>query len=164
MVYLGRAAQLEEPTQSGFRATLQRYAEEMSAVHTRNRAHRFNRFLNDTGASAVDAESLLNWRAKLIGENQHHLGGAKGFLIVWYNYGFDGVTAEAVELLRGWRIKGNDKGNAVRGGSLTEGPYTDIEVAAHLTTANRVRRCLSRLLLKPPSLKYFVSLIDGRAS
>ncbi len=63
-VYLGRAAQLEEPTQSGFRATLQRYAEEMSAVHTRNLAHRFNRFLNDTGASVVDAESLLNWRAK----------------------------------------------------------------------------------------------------
>jgi len=131
-VYLGRAVQLEEPVQSGFRATLQRYAEEMSAVYTRNLAHRFNLFLNDTGASVVDAESLLNWRAKLSEENQHHLGGIKGFFIAWHNYGFDGVTPEAVELLKGWRIKGNDKGSAVRSGSPTEGPYTDLEVAAIL--------------------------------
>lgn len=134
-VILGNAAHMEEPFQSGFRATLQRYAEEMSASHTALMSDKFNRYLRDTDTSIVDASSLLNWRSSLTEEEQHNLGGLKGFLLAWHSYGFEGVSDEAVELLNGWRIKGNRKGVAVRNGLPTAGPYTDLEVAAILDWA-----------------------------
>jgi len=95
-------------------------------------AEKFNRFLRDSGASSVDTASLLNWRASLTEAEQHNLGGLRGFLLAWHGYGFEGVTDDAIDLLNGWRIKGNRKGVAVRSGSPTAGPYTDLEVAAIL--------------------------------
>lgn len=136
-VWLGNAARLPEPTQSGFRATLQRYAEEMSARHTENMATRFQRFLRDTGSDSVSVTSLLNWRSTLGEADQWHLGGLKGFLIAWNDYGFDGVSNEVVDLLEGWRIKGNIKGAAVSSGCPDSGPYTDIEMSLILEWANR---------------------------
>jgi len=136
-VHLGDAALLNEPVRAGFRATLKRYAEEMSARHTYLMADKFNRFLSDTHAIEVDSVSLLNWRAMLSERNPHYLGGLKGFLLAWHAYGFDGVSDDAVDLLASWRIKGNEKGVAVRSGSPTEGPYTDLEVAAILDWANK---------------------------
>lgn len=136
IVGLGLATQLPEPAQSGFRRVLQRYAEEMSATHTRNMATRFHRFLSDTGTTSIDASSLLNWRAMLGEQEQWQLGGLKGFLIAWHDYGFDGISKDIVDLLESWRIKGNDKGVAVSISCPESGPYTDLEVAAILAWAN----------------------------
>ena len=136
-VYIGDAARLEEQVLNGFRATLKRYAEEMSASHTSLMASKFNRFLRDSHATEVDSTSLLNWRAMLSETDQHNLGGLKGFLLAWHAYGFEGVSDDAVDLLASWRIKGNDKGVAVRSGSSTEGSYTDLEIAAILDWANK---------------------------
>lgn len=136
-VSLGHAAELPEPTQGGFRATLQRYAEEMSAMHTFNMAQRFKQFLRDTGATTVEPAALLNWRAMLEESEQYHLGALKGFLIAWHDYGFEGVSNEVVDLLEGWRIKGNIKGAAVSSGCPDSGPYTDIEMSLILEWANR---------------------------
>lgn len=136
IVGLGLGARLPEPTQSGFRKTLQRYAEEMSARHTENMASRFTRFLRDTGSDEVAVAGLLNWRAMLGEQDQWHLGGLKGFLIAWHDYGFEGISKDVVDLLESWRIKGNDKGAAVSIGCPESGPYTDLEVAAILGWAN----------------------------
>lgn len=127
---------VDQGTASGFRATLQRYAEEASSRHTENMATRFKRYLRDTGASCVTATALINWRAILGSENQWHLGGLKGFLLAWHEYGFDGVSKEVVDLLEGWRIQGNEKGAAVANGCPESGPYTDLEIAALLDWAN----------------------------
>lgn len=123
-------------TESGFRATLQRYAEEMSARHTRNMETRFKLFLRDTGASQVTVTDLINWRAMLNKEEQYQLGGLKGFLLAWHDYGFEGVAKEVVDLLQGWRIIGNEKGAAVASGCPETGPFTDLEMAAILDWAN----------------------------
>jgi integrase len=135
-VALGIAADLPEPAQSSFRGTLQRYAEEMSARHTENMATRFQRYLRDTGARGVTSSDLLNWRGKLGQAEQWHLGGLKGFLLAWHDYGFKGISKEVVDLLEGWRIKGNDKGVAVISGCPYSGPYTDLEIAALVDWAN----------------------------
>lgn len=135
-VALGRAAELPEPAQTGFRATLQRYAEEMSARHAENMAIRFNRYLRDTGAHEVSVSSLLNWRAMLGARDQWHLGGLKGFLLAWHDYDFPGISGEVVDLLNEWRIKGNDKGVAVMTSDPETGPYTDIEIQGLLDWAN----------------------------
>lgn len=127
---IGRASEM------GFRATLLRYAEEASARHTENMSTRFKRFLRDTRASKVSTTDLINWRASLGPDEQWHLGGLKGFLLAWYDYGFDGITEEVVDLLQGWRITGNQKGVAVASGCPESGPYTDLEMAALLDWAN----------------------------
>lgn len=127
---------LDEGTREGFRATLQRYAEEMSARHTRNMETRFKRFLRDTGSSCVTPASLINWRAHLGKDEQWQLGGLKGFLIAWNDYGFGGISDDVVDLLQSWRIAGNEKGVAVASGCPETGPFTDIEIAALLDWAN----------------------------
>ena len=135
-VSLGLAGNLPEPTQAGFRATLRRYAEEMSARHTRNMATRFQRYLRDTGADGVTSVDLMNWRTMLGETEQWQLGGLKGFLLAWHDYGFEGIPDEVVDLLEGWRIKGNEKGAAVLSGCPETGPLTDLEMCALLDWAN----------------------------
>lgn len=135
-VSLGRGGMLREPAQRGYRAALQRYAEEMSASHVYNMAARFDEFLRDTGSIDFGVTELLNWRAMLGGAKQFHLGALKGFLLAWHNYGFPGISDDVVKLLNGWRIKGNEKGVAVITSDPETGPYTDIEVQGLLDWAN----------------------------
>lgn len=136
LVAFGGTSCLAPPTQHGFRQALQRYAEEMSAMHTYNMAERFKRYLRDTGASHVTVVDLINWRARLRPEDQWYLGGLKGFLLAWHDYGFEGVPEEVVDLLHDWRIAGNEKGAAVASGCPESGPFTDLEVGALLGWAN----------------------------
>lgn len=126
----------DKDTERGFRATLQRYAEEASARHCENMAARFKRYLRDTGASRVTPTDLMNWRASLGQSEEWQLGGLKGFLLAWHDYGFPGVSKDVVDLLQGWRIQGNEKGAAVASGCPETGPYTDLEIAALLDWAN----------------------------
>lgn len=123
-------------TRRGFMATLQRYAEELSAMHTSNMAAKLKTYFRDTRATTVDVAFLTNWRASLGHTGQHILGGLKGFLVAWHDYGFEGVSKEVVELLEGWRIQGNEKGAAVASGCPESGPYTDLELAALFDWAN----------------------------
>lgn len=123
-------------TVGGFRAALQRYAEEASARHTENMATRLKRFIRDTETSEISVPALLNWRSMLGADEQWQLGGLKGFLIAWQEYGFPGVSKEVANLLSGWRISGNVKGAAVASGCPETGPYTDLEMGAMLDWAN----------------------------
>lgn len=131
--------------EAGFRATLMRYAEEASARHCENMATRFKRYLRDTGALQVSVADLMNWRAILDAHEEWQLGGLKGFLLAWYDYGFGGISKDVVDLLQGWRIQGNEKGAGVASGCPDSGPYTDLEMAALLDWANLavVRRSIS---------------------
>jgi len=136
LIPLALPAAFDAACQAGFRATLLRYAEEASARHTENMAMRFKRYVRDTGASRVSPADLINWRTILAANEQWHLGGLKGFLLAWHDYGFEGVSREVVDLLQGWRISGNEKGMSVASGCPESGPYTDLEVAALLDWAN----------------------------
>src|SRR5690606_2484902 len=127
---------IDPVSEAGFRATLQRYAEEASARHTRNMQTRFKRYLRDTGASRVTPSELLNWRVSLEAELEWQLGGLKGFLLAWHDYGVNGVSVEVVELLDGWTIRGNERGSAVSNGCPETGPLTDLEMSALLDWAN----------------------------
>ncbi|MBP1475436.1 site-specific integrase [Frateuria sp. MAH-13] len=135
-VSLGFANSLSRKAEQGFRSTLKRYAEEMSARHVRNMANCFKRFVRDTDAAEVSVEKLLDWRAKLGQKEDFLLGALKGFLLAWSEYGYGGISDEAVTLLLSMRIKGNEKGAAVMGGCPNNGPLTDLEMASLLSWAN----------------------------
>ncbi len=136
LVFTGLPQCVEEGVRRGFLATLQRYAEELSATHTSNMAAKLKTYFKDTRATTVDVTSLINWRASLGDIDQHILGGLKGFLLAWHHYGFEGISREVADLLEGWRIQGNEKGAAVASGCPESGPYTDLELAALFDWAN----------------------------
>ena len=123
-------------TNLGFRLALTRYAEEYSASHTSNMQQRFAQFIRDTRAPAVTVDALINWRSQLSSRHEWMLGALKGFLITWNGWAFPGVSDDVVSLLRGWRLKGNEKGRAVAQGDVNQGPFTDIEHLAILDWAN----------------------------
>ena len=135
-ISLGVIDDLEPDCRQGARLTLQRYAEEQSASHTYNMAERMKRFIRETGSAEVSPASLMNWRASLGLDGEWNLGGLKGFLLAWHDYGFAGISKDVVELLEGWRITGNEKGAAVANGCPETGPFTDIELQSILDWAN----------------------------
>jgi len=155
-VSLGLANALPDPTRSGFRATLRRYAEEGSAGHAYNMAEKFKRYLRDTGAVGITAVDLLNWRSRLGDANQSYLGALKGFLISWHDYGFPGIPGEVIGLLNKWRIKGNSKGTAVTTADPETGPYTDLEIQGLLEWANMA---VSSRKIRFADYAYFLTLL-----
>lgn len=48
-------------------------------------------------------------------DSEYKLGVFKGFLLVWYEWGFNGVSKEIVDYLEELILKGNLKGNVVKG-------------------------------------------------
>jgi len=121
---------LDERVLRSFRFTLARYAEELSAHHTRNMYFQFQRLIRDTNCTELDVNTLLNWKASLGKDREWYLGALRGFLISWFDYGQYGVTADVVELLESLRLSGNDKGVAVANRCPYSGAFTENEVLA----------------------------------
>lgn len=114
----------------GFIKTLANYATTMSGAHTRNIADRCSAMLAETGADSINTTVLINYRAQLDRENEWKLATVRGFLYKWYNLGYPGVGDEVIDLLKGWTLRGNIKGDAVKRLDPNEGPLTDNELLA----------------------------------
>jgi integrase len=114
----------------GFIATLAHYAKTMSGSHARNIADRCAVMLVETGAMSIDTTALINYRATLDRENEWKLGTIRGFLYKWHDLGYPGISDDVIDLLKGWTLKGNIKGDAVKRLDPNEGPLTDNELTA----------------------------------
>lgn len=119
---------LQEEIKREFVKTLIFYARNLSAAHTDNINKTFLHFLRTTGASEVNESVLINYRATLPPENSWYLGVIKGFLKKWHRLGYSGVSDEVIDLLNGWVIKGNTKGDVVKRLDPLNGPLSDIEL------------------------------------
>ena len=125
-----RLKALDKKTELGFKKALCRYAEELSANHAYNVFGRLNSYLNQTGETIVSVIGLTNFRASLDAENEHKLGGLKGFLLAWNEWGFDGVKSDVTEFLEELKLKGNIKGKAVKSACPYSGALTHNEMGA----------------------------------
>lgn len=131
---------LEEKTLQGFRMSLARYAEELSASHTNNMYLRMQHLVRTTGCKKLDVSVLLNWKAELGKDREWYLGALKGFLISWFDYGYYGVTAEIIELLESLTLSGNEKGIAVANRCPYSGAFTENEVLSINDELNNLLR------------------------
>jgi integrase len=114
----------------GFLKTLAFYAENLSSSHTETINNRFQHMLIDTGGSEINPDLLINYRSTLTNETEWYLGTIRGFLKKWHELGYEGVSDEVIELLNGWTLKGNIKGDVVKRLDPHKGPLTDIELSA----------------------------------
>jgi len=108
--------------------TLKFYASNLSASHTKNIVERFQHMLRETGANEITDTVLINYRASLTRSTEWYLGTIRGFLRKWYQLGYFGISDDVIQLLDGWTLKGNRKGDAVKRQDPTQGPLTDIEL------------------------------------
>lgn len=111
------------------------YAENKSPDHLMNMFERFQHMLKSneqaTGElTLITSNVLINYRARLSSKNSWYLGSLSGFLQKWHDLGMDGVTEDAIKMLRQLRIKGNRKGEAISTMDTLDGPFTDIEIEA----------------------------------
>lgn len=119
-----------------FKKALCRYAEELSAMHTYNMFNRFNAFMKANKEDEITVDALSNYRASFDSDNEYKLGALKGFLLAWYEWRFYGIGKEAIGYLEELVLRGNPKGNAVKGACPYSGPLTHNELGALIDWAS----------------------------
>jgi integrase len=121
---------------NSFVRVLSYYAQKYSASHTSNQCSRFQHFAREQyGAKrstllSISAEHLINYRSTLDRQHEWYLGVLRGFLKSWVELGYAGIDADVLDLLEGWRLRGNIKGRAVQILCPLEGPLSDFEFEA----------------------------------
>ncbi len=126
---------LQGPLQSSARKVLGFYAESYSGAHAAGVAGSLQVFARHVFAqkgplASVTTMDLLSYRASLDRQHEWRLGTLSGFLKRWHRLGFDGVGKDVVDLLKGWRVRGNVKGLAVQTLCPSKGPLSELEYAA----------------------------------
>ena len=132
---------LEKDAAEGYVKTLTYYAQNFSGGHVVSSHYRFLHFLRSAKGSAVTESRLINYRASLSSKNEWYLGTIRGFLRRWHLSGYAGVSDDVIELLNGWTIKGNEKGDAIKRLDPEKGPLSDIELLAFNEGAVRAFEC-----------------------
>lgn len=110
----------ERPIKESFKNTLCRYAEEMSAKYTSSIFHQFIFFLRTTKSNKIDLKALSNFRAVLDAESEYKLAYLRAFFLSWYEYGYVGISSDAIDYLEKLTLKCNVRGKAV----ITKCPYS----------------------------------------
>jgi len=128
--------ELDFATADGFRRSLCRYAEELSADHTLNMFHRFNDCIKFIGTGNITVEGIANYRASFDSENEYKLGALKGFLLAWYEWNFEGIDSKVAHFLQELTLKGNVKGKAVKRFCPYSGPLSHNELGALIEWAS----------------------------
>ncbi|MCO8113947.1 hypothetical protein NI465_07125 [Acinetobacter lwoffii] len=111
----------------GFRLTIARLAEEVSAHYTNNCWSYFRRYLIDTDiyeGGLITPELILNIKASLKKEDEYKLGTIRALLRNWISWGFNGLTTGVEEVLDKIVLAGNTKGKAVTHHCPYTGAYT----------------------------------------
>jgi len=120
---------LDPSIADGFMATLLHFARTASAHHTKNYLVRYHHMVDVVGG-ALSTTTLINFRSTLDRTSEHYLGGLRSFLYKWNELGYPGVDASIVDLLRGWTLRGNIKGDAVQRRDPEKGDLTENELIA----------------------------------
>jgi hypothetical protein len=156
VIYFQRLTDLEPEVEEGFRRALCRYAEELSGSHTFNMFNRFNAYMRATKEGKLTLQGLTNYRASFDSDTEYKLGALKGFLLAWYEWGFDGISKEVADYLEELTLKGNPKGNAVKGGCPYSGPLTHNELGALIDWASN---CFTKGTLNLKEYSCFMGLV-----
>ena len=86
--------------------------------------------LNGEKVDIVTTQNMMDYRATLPREQEHHLHYIRPFLRKWGKYGYCGVESEALIALDEMKLKKTESGTAVRNHHPTKGPYNDEEFQA----------------------------------
>jgi integrase len=110
------------------RKLLGHYATTMSAGSTIRVSVALHGFFSSTSGEITTLQ-LINFKSGL-GDNQEKLQCLRPFFKRWLAFGYPGVARDIVEMLDGWRLKGREKGLAIKSLDPNNGPLSDFEYAS----------------------------------
>lgn len=84
----------------------------------------------------IECADLINYRSSLSARNLWYFGVISKVFRRWRDMGYQGVSVEAIVLLRQLRTPGVQKGEAVLTHDPLRGPFTDIELESLQTALN----------------------------
>lgn len=118
---------VEEKTAVGFRKSLSRFAQDLSASYCKQITHHVRRFFKISKENNFSAEALSDYKATLDEKSSHYLGVIRSFLDSWYEWEYPGISEKTIKYLDELTIKGMEKGVAVLTNCPYSGPYTSME-------------------------------------
>ncbi|HID8543832.1 TPA: hypothetical protein ACXIMN_004269, partial [Escherichia coli] len=113
-INLTRIAMLEPITREGFRLTLCRYAQELSASHNARLLGLLVSYYQASNENTISISGLSSWKIKLGPGKEDSLAAFRTFLYSWYSWGYPGITEDAANYLYSFRLKGGIKGKPVK--------------------------------------------------
>lgn len=114
----------------GYLGTLSYFATSHSGDYVVGMHYELLHYLRTMNVSVLSPEHLISYRSSRPQHLDYRVGKLRGFIYKWYELGYPGVTASVISLLKGWRIGGNIKGDAVKRRDPEQGPLTDNELSA----------------------------------
>ncbi|SEH15761.1 hypothetical protein SAMN05428974_1514 [Sphingopyxis sp. YR583] len=117
------------------RKVLSKYAITKSASHTYAIWARFKHYAiwassESQPISAIDAQSLANYRASLEKRDIWYVGVIAGLIRTWSKLRYAGLGGGLLQMINGWTLPGNIKGEAVQLQDPHDGALTDLEFEA----------------------------------
>ncbi|WP_455911493.1 site-specific integrase [Pseudomonas putida] len=76
----------------------------------------------------INTSQLINFKSSL-SDDHDHLQMLRPFFRRWHIFGFPGVTSDAVRMLDSWRLRGREKGLAIKSMDPEKGALSDFEFA-----------------------------------
>ncbi|WP_338454651.1 site-specific integrase [uncultured Alteromonas sp.] len=125
------------PTEVAFsiRMTLCFFAETSSSHHTVNLQIAIENYFRVTGEISVSESGLLNYKSHYA-DKSYRVGVLRVFLKQSHFLKTGLLDNDCLELLEKWRLRGNDKGDAVKSLCPETGPYSDLEYESILHRLN----------------------------
>ncbi|MFT6401038.1 MAG: integrase [Pseudohongiellaceae bacterium] len=126
------------------KCVLARCAEEYAAETVKGLNDETRRYFNITGDKKFEIDSLISFRSTLQRDGESKLAKIRMLIRNWYGWGYPGISREVNDLLDGWRLRGFDKGKAIKRLDPHEGPLTEIEMSGlvdamvHSYTAGKI--------------------------
>ncbi|MFI3048475.1 site-specific integrase [Pseudomonas coronafaciens] len=117
-----------EQYRESVRRLLAHYATTMSGGSAVRVSVALHHFFSSTSGE-INTSQLINFKSGL-GDNQESLQCLRPFFRRWLTFGYPGMARDVVAMLDGWRLKGREKGLAIKSLDPTEGPLSDFEYAS----------------------------------
>ncbi len=127
---------LANPMYESYREVLTFYAKGNSphyVDHLHDVSLRYFRAIK--GQTLFGVESLISYRALLGPSGENQLATLRTFIKKWANLGYDGISVDALRLLKKWTLSGGERGNPIRSMCPEKGPLSDIEMEGVVTAA-----------------------------
>ena len=122
---------LDEKVSERVREALIHYAETQSAAHADNISKNIRLYLTVNQENSFTEFGLIAFKNYLYKEKEYKLGVLRGFLRTMRYLGLSDCFDDGIfELLNKWRLKGNEKGQAILSLDPMEGPFSDMEFEA----------------------------------
>ncbi len=128
VISLNWLSKLEPVLADSVRKVLARCAQEYAAATVYGLSAECGAYIRKMGVSQFECDSLISFRSGLSRDEEHRLASIRMLIRNWYGWGYPGITKDVIELMAGWRLRGFDKGKAVKSLDVCEGPLTEVEM------------------------------------